>query len=291
MEKKIIEVTPDGHQTILPGKEPLKKEPKDKKKKKLIDIWNNLKKALNNEESIIDLAQALKLDEEEQQPSEEMPEEANSEQDGAQDEMAGEEQPVDMDSMLQDDSEQPPGDVPEAEEAMVDEGQEEEPFDQEAEEQKMMETLKQNGLSDAEISYIIHGHHSPEIDETKKAKADATRAMSDIEVDAAKKQADLELEHAKAHGEHDLNHKKRMADHEYETAKNSVPDVSLDREHKKRILDLEYESMKQEKAMELDFKRKEYELKLQNMEEVAKKKLAEKPASKNLKKTGEGDEQ
>src|ERR1017187_3145852 len=60
MKKNLIETTPSGQQEVIPGKEPLKKDPK---KKKLKDRWDDLKKALDNKKAILDLA-ALQEDDE-----------------------------------------------------------------------------------------------------------------------------------------------------------------------------------------------------------------------------------
>lgn len=59
MEKdEMLEVAPDGKQEIVEGKEPLKKDPK-----KIKDKWKDLKKGLNNLESIMDLAAASQPEE------------------------------------------------------------------------------------------------------------------------------------------------------------------------------------------------------------------------------------
>ena len=52
MNKTIIETTADGKEEVIPGKEPLKKDPK----KKLRDRWDSLKKALDNKKAFLDLA-------------------------------------------------------------------------------------------------------------------------------------------------------------------------------------------------------------------------------------------
>ena len=69
LKKDFKEVTADGKQEIVPGNEVLAKDPKDKKNIK--KRWKNLKKGLNNLESIMDLkAESQDEPEEQDEPQE-----------------------------------------------------------------------------------------------------------------------------------------------------------------------------------------------------------------------------
>lgn len=69
-KKDMLEITPDGKQEIVEGKEPLKKDPK--KKKNLKDKWNELKKALDNKSAFMDLAAAQEPEEQPQEEEQDM---------------------------------------------------------------------------------------------------------------------------------------------------------------------------------------------------------------------------
>ena len=73
--KKLIEITPDGKEEMVPGNEPLKKDPK---KKKLKDRWNDLKKALDHKKGIMDLEAEAEEDESEA-PEGEQPQDSQQE--------------------------------------------------------------------------------------------------------------------------------------------------------------------------------------------------------------------
>ena len=173
--------------------------------------------------------------------------------------------------------------------------------------QELIEALKEEGYSDQEIAYIVHGQHAPDIDESKAAKAEATRAMSEIDIQNAMKQAglehdhqaqsladerehkkrmqDLEYEHAqKKHAllDQDAAHKQRMADVEYQRAQQSDPNA-LEQEHKRRMLDIEYEKAKKE-AMAPDGSESDIEVNKQMKQlEVEKKKLELKLRAEEMK--------
>jgi hypothetical protein len=284
-----LEVTADGKREVVAGKEPLKKDPKAR--------WEQIKKALNNAESIMDLAEASKAPEPEEQGQPEQPEQ-DADQQSSQDEATQPEQE-------QPEQEQPEQEQPEQEQP------EQEPEDQEAIEARIIEALKADGHSDAEIAYIVHGHHQPEISETDAAKAGATKAMADVDVDSAKKMSDLEHSHKQrmsdleykmkqsevADPEVEKGHRKRMLDTEFEERQQKKEMAKLELEHKRRMLELEYEKAKheaskpdpseeskqkqmefememsrKEKELELEFKKKELALKLKITEESAKQK-------------------
>ena len=252
-KKDLIEVTTDGKREPVPGKEPLKKDPKNR--------WDTLKKALNHATAIMDVEEAMGDGDDAEQPAE-----------------------------------QPEGQPAEQPEAI---------------EQRIIQALKDDGHSDAEIAYIVHGQHSPQTSETDAAKAKATTDMADLDVGHASRQADMEhahaqrmneIEHKRASNEVtdpavEKDHRQRMLDAEYETTQQNTGHAKLELEHKKRMLDLEYqqaqseaakvdpsEASKQrqlefemdmkrkEKELDLEFKKKELQLKLKITEESAKQK-------------------
>lgn len=324
-KKDMIEVTSDGKQEIVEGKEPLKKDPK---KKDLKEKWNDLKKALNSQIAFMDLAEAAAAD---PQPQEEevdgnlasqddenteldpemmdeeegdeadasddseeaqddddhamadpAPESDDSEGDDIQppveseveqldpndvDEFEGQadedetdgggvdESDADGDEMVQDDDSTPvpeeggPGDD--------DEFQEEGAEGDEESEEKIKQALQEQGYTDPEIAYIVHGHHSPAYDESKEAKAHATYAMSDIDSAHAKREGDqkldmadkshkVEMEAALKQKELEHSHQMRMKDLEYKHASMMTPDPETEKTHKKRMLDLEYQGAQQQ---------------------------------------------
>lgn len=272
-EGEMLDVSPDGKREMVEGKEPLKKDPKAR--------WNALKKALDHNKAFMNLDEAMGDDEEAQEEEQQPPVEGGQEMqppvEGQEGEMppeeAGQEVPPEEGQMEGDES------PPEAVSAGPEEGQEERPDQENPEEgngnlpvdpQELMEALANEGYSEQEIAYIVHGHHAPEIDESKAAKAEATRAMSNIDITNAQKSAELEhshneqslaaerehkkrmqdLEFEQAQKKHalldqDAAHKQRMADVEHEQAQRNNP-AALETAHKQRMLDLEYERAKKE---------------------------------------------
>lgn len=76
LEKDFQEITADGKTEIVPGSEKLKKDPK----KKLKDKWNDLKKGLNNLDSIMDLAAASQPEEPPPEEEQEQPQDQDGEE-------------------------------------------------------------------------------------------------------------------------------------------------------------------------------------------------------------------
>ncbi len=238
-EEKIIEVAPDGKSEIVPGKEPLKKEPK--KKDSMIERWDRLKKALDNAKAILDLKAESQADEE----PEAQPEEAQQAQDQAQPQGEAEQQDEQQGEQQPDAQSAPAEEAPEEQEPAQqseEDQQEENPADDDDEAEKIAASLKDQGYSDAEIAYVVHGHHAPEIDVAKDAKAKATQAMSGIDMDSAKSESQQKLEAAKMMADHEMEHKKRMSDLEYNKSSMDMPDPESDKKHKQRMSDLEYEA-------------------------------------------------
>ena len=331
-EDEMLEVTPDGKQERVEGKEPLK----------LSARWKALKKALDHQKAFMDLEEEMEGEPEEQQAQGQpmAPEEAAMQQAaGGMPPQEGEPQPSEEEGQQQmvpeqDGSEQPPEEAPTPQE---DEGQQEMPpeggeADSEAvsaapedqgeegqempedgnggaepDEQELIDALKEEGYSDQEIAYVVHGQHAPDVDESKAAKAEATRAMSEIDIQNAMKQASLEHNHQaqsladerehkkrmqdlefqaaqKKHAllDQDAAHRQRMSDVEYQQAQQANPQA-LEQEHKKRMLDIEYEKAKKE-AMAPDGTEGDAEVNKQMKQlEVEKKKLELKLRAEEMK--------
>lgn len=309
-KKDMIEVAPDGKQEIVEGKEPLKKDPK---KKGLKDKWNELKKALDNQSAFMDLAEATAA---EPQPQEEEVDENMAPSDDENTELDEEQDPQEMaEDILQehgsDDAEEAgedeESDDSEEAPALDEEMTEEEPIDDEDSqpemeeeeseegdpdsEEKIKQALRDEGYTDPEIAYIVHGHHSPAYDESKEAKAHATYAMSDIDTDHAKREGDqkldmadkshkLEMEAALKQKELEHQHAIRMKDLEYKHASMMTPDPETEKNHKKRMLDLEYQGAQKQLP---DGSDKEHQKRMMDLEfENAKAQAVDPEVAKKL---------
>ena len=267
-ELKEGEVTnPDGSIFRFEGEEPLKK-PKDKKSLK--DRWKILKADLSNSKSFLDM---LGEDKDEagagegavQNPADNMgsPVPTGDNQGGAGDQPSmvdgGQVQPEGQgvapsvgdelnqqpaDTASQQDPGQPPAQDPSQDpgqqqdpgQGQEEQGQEEQPYSDE----EAIQTLKDEGYSDSEISYIIHHNvpAQPTKDELKHAEA-----MQNLKHQGSKQ--DQEITHKDAH--HDI-----------------------DVEHKKRMTDLEFEHTKKEKEMRLQFLEKELQAKIEALKSKSK---------------------
>lgn len=271
-KEEMLEVAPDGKQELVEGKEPLKKDPNKR--------WKELKKALDHKKAFMDLEDAMGENEEQPQP-EAQPQPGQEQQEQPQ---PGEEQP-----------QQPePGDEPQPEQEGQEEqdpseavspdqeGQpeEEQPEQEDPEEgngdaqpdpQELIDALKAEGHSDQEIAYIMHGQHAAEVDPTKAAKAQATNAMSEIDIDNAKKQAELERSHQEQTMAHEREHKKRMSELEYEQAQKKHSLVDQDAAHKQRMSDVEYQQAQQAnpQALEQEHKKRMLDLEYEKAKKEA----------------------
>ena len=299
------EVTADGKITLEPGKESLKKDPKAR--------WEKIKKALNHETAFLNIAEELnpkkkeELEDDEQADDgqDQMPEASeDTEQNMAE---PTEESSEDMDATMpeseaqegdaeavsaEEDAESENPSEAETQDQPVDEAESEEidPADAEA---KIIQALKDDGYSEHEIAYIVHGHHAPEISQTDSAKADSIKNMSEIEAEHARRQKDVEHQHSqrlldleydaasskKKQADHDLEHKKRLADLEYEQLKSKNNEKDPIAEMKAKQVELELEMKRKEKELELEFKRKELELKLRAQELALKQKQIDKESA------------
>jgi hypothetical protein len=304
LNKDFKEVTPDGKEEIVAGKEPLKKRPKNKleNNSKLKEKWNSLKKGLNNLEAIMDLKEARKPDEEDeseaqaqaqqamqagepqegqQQEEQEQPEEQEQqeEQEQPEEEPQQEEQP--QEEPQEGDSNLPPENNTQHEDE--DESGDQDAYERE-EENKIVEALREEGYSEPEIALIVHGHHSAPYDESKEAKADATRAMAGIDADNAKRSGQAELDAKIKHAELEHQHAQRMKDLEYQHAQMQSPDPETENNHKKRMLDLEYENAK---AQSPDGSDREHQRRMMDLE--YQRAMAEMPDPEIAKKMAEVD--
>lgn len=302
-----IEITADGKQELDVGKEPLDK---------LKGRWNSLKKALDSNKAIM--------------------------------EIAGQEYNPDEDESLQQDSQQPPApqeqeEQPQEADAQQSEGDEEQ--QSEVSDDEIEAGLREHGYSDAEIAHILHGHILPEATvDDHKAKNEQVEGQinqsnmvedSKIEREHKKRMQDLEHEKAKseiADPEVEKNHRKRTLDLEHEAQKKKTEREAMENdhrkqlqqleldakrkelnkqdpaaaakarqaemevEHKKRMMDLEYEKAKKESDKEdpteaMKTKQLEFELHLKRLEKELELKFKEKELALKLKLTEEAAKQ
>jgi hypothetical protein len=242
-KKDMIQVASDGKQEIVEGKEPLKKDPK---KKKLSDKWALIKKDLNNMDAIMDLDAASQPEEQPQQDPEADQMESMEQNPPDENSQPEESDESSDDSQPQEDPEADQIPPQEMDENSQPEGEEsgDGEFDQGAAEQEIIQALKDDGHSEAEIAYIVHGHHSPTYDESNEAKADATRGMAEVDIDNTRKQGEVDLQNKMKQMELEHGHASRMKDLEYQHAQMQSPDPETEKNHVKRMKDLEYENAK-----------------------------------------------
>ena len=282
-ERNRLEITTDGKQERDFGNEPLDKESlekdeskggvannqsaqqdydtlvdiKDKKKKKPIckdlkDRWGDLKKAMAD-----DAFMSIVPDEEEQQAEQAQsnpPSDMNSDQQAEQPEMSDEEIQQMLDQVHDGDEEQQQAEQPEMEQE--EQGSDENSEQPSDEEQSLEEMMSQMGYSDTEIAHVIHGHHFPDVDELKDAKADTERAKKEGELSlqqlemqikqgehelksgAAQKASQLDLDHKRKMQELEVEHTKRIKELEHDKAKRSA-EAEDEVEHKKKLREIE----------------------------------------------------
>ena len=135
--------------------------------------------------------------------------------------------------------------------------------------EEIAQILKEDGHSDAEIGYILHGHHMPDIDEmdeekvkTEQAKRQSHLSLQDLELQIKQKEHalksghseklnDAELEHKLSLMKLEQEHKKRMLELEFERERRRI-EAEDDTEHKKRMKDLEYEKARSSGSNKFD---------------------------------------
>jgi hypothetical protein len=270
-ESMVVETTADGHITRTPGKEPLKKDPKQSSvSKSLKEMWDLLKSKISANQAFVS------MEEPEEQPDYEA-----DEADEMSDAQPQDQQPAELEqSQLSPDEEQQLQQA--ATEQAPDDGF---PETMEELEQKM----RDEGYSDSEIAYVIHNHIPPmaTLDDHKSsnevAGGEQERAIAQREADLKHEHASKlnEIEQKKKEAElnaldpdADKEHAKVLKMLEYEKAQKQMDaeDHEGEKEHKRRMRDLEYKRAKDELELELEFKRKELELKLKQKEEAFKAK-------------------
>jgi hypothetical protein len=274
MNKSFKEVTADGKTEIVPGKEPLKKEPNSLRRR-----WKKLKKAIKHDAAILNLRDAEKSDDNKSK-KDKSPSDVRAQMAAA----VEPQQDVEDQQLQPEDMEM--ADVPQQaqpEEAQINQRADQDSLqdlDPETSEEELIQALRDSGYSDPEIAFIVHNHHPPAIDDAKHAKAKTETAMSQVDVETAQKMAELEQEvarrkadhehsHAAKMSDHELEHKKRMLDLEYESAKSEIADPAVSKEIKRMELEdrkLELDAKRKELELELEFRKKEHELKLRHME-------------------------
>lgn len=272
MAHKIKDVAPDGKMDIVEGVETLKKDPK--KKKNLVSRWKLIKKALEHSSAFMNMSEAAKPEEQEpaqeqgeqdEQPDQQaqgQPDEAQMPPEGqpGQDEPPAQEQP--------DEAQMPPqggdqeADAPPQEPAPEEPSgpraykENETPEEKAAREEELAQLLREEGYSEPEIAYIVHGHHSPVQNELDTAKAESERGMSGLKQNYERQRMDADMQSTLEHAALDKEHKKKLLDLELESKK------------------LELEANKKKLDLDVDFKAKENELKLQHMKEKHKQRLS-----------------
>ena len=263
LKEDMLDMSPDGKQEIVEGKEPLKKDPKSR--------WNVLKKALDHNKAFMNLDEAMGDDEEQppvepQQEAEMPPEAAPNQEESTEDDQS----PLEAVSAGPEDGQ---------EEQVVDQPSEEENGNLQVDPQELIEALAEEGYSEQEIAYIAHGHHAPEIDESAAAKAEATRAMSNIDVSNAQRAAELEHSHTEQSMAAEREHKKRMQDLEFEQAQKKHALLDQESAHKQRMADVEHEQAQQNNPAAMESAHKQRMLDLEY--EKAKKESEQSDGSEN----------
>jgi hypothetical protein len=253
-ETVVVETTVDGHITRTPGKEPLKKEPEQSSvKKSLREVWDLLKAKVSANEAFISM----------EEPEEEEP--------------APEDQEEQPESQLS----------PEEEQQLQAHADEQEQDNPKMSQEEIIQAMKDEGYSDSEIAYVLHGHIPP------IATADDHKAANeqmDGEQDRALAQREKDIKHDHMTKLNEIEQKKKAAEldsidpeaekaHakslkmlEYKKAEKQLEaeDHDGEKEHKRRMRDLEFQKAKAEMELELEYKKKELAAKLRMKEEAAR---------------------
>jgi hypothetical protein len=204
-KEEIHEITnPDGSITRGPGKEPLRKP----LKKSLIERWELLKAEIDHSKAFLDAVddggnqdQDQEQDQDPKQPDEDA-QQSQIEDPDANDKSDA----IPPEALSRDGSSKDADDADGTQDASVS-GDQGDSYDEE----KLIDLLRQDGYSDSEIAYVVHGHvpgsQQPEAkaadienqrdQEKHDHKMDRMRGESEIQTDHAKRMADLEYEHAK----------------------------------------------------------------------------------------------
>jgi hypothetical protein len=198
---------PDGSITRGPGKEPLRKP----LKKSILDRWELLKAEINHKNAFLD---AVDEDDGQGEPPPPQGEPPPQDQPPPQGEQSQIEDPDAQDQsdavpseQVQGSGDSAPADDTDGAEGNPVQGEEGGAYDEE----KLVDMLRQEGYSDSEIAYVVHGHvpgsqrpeaRAADIENQREQEKhnhhmDRVKSQSDIQTDHAKRMADLEYEHAK----------------------------------------------------------------------------------------------
>jgi len=204
---------PDGSITRGPGKEPLRKP----LKKSLIERWELLKAQISHEMAFMPMREQNE-DDQGASAGGQVPDDADTAQTaGSQEVDQSAQQPIeDPDAEDQSDAvdisslQGDQGPDADAQEAAPEQGAPSQDTD-EYDEEKLIDLLRQEGYSDSEIAYIVHGH-------TPGGGDHEARAM-DLEQQRQQEKHDHHMDRIKDQTDIQTYHAKRMADLEYEHAK------------------------------------------------------------------------
>jgi hypothetical protein len=230
----------------------------------LVDKWKKLKKAMAD-----DAFMSMVPDEEEQAQSN-PPSDTNSDQQAEQPEMGDEEMQQLLDQVHGDgdQSNTDPASKSDQEADQLEMEQDDSESSEDSEqpsddEQSLEEMMSQMGYSDTEIAHVVHGHHFPDVDELKDAKADTEKAKKEGELSlqelemkikqgehelksgGAEKLSALDLDHKAKMNLLEEEHTKRIKELEYEKAKRKAQ-AEDEVEHKSRLRDVEFERAKRD---------------------------------------------
>ena len=283
-----VEMAPDGKRELVPGKEPLNKEPI---KKSLSEEWELLKAKISADKAFLDIDEQVGDKDKGAEQSAPPPE--GGEQPPEQAPPEGGEQPPEQappEGGPGPDQAPPEQGAPPPEQAPP-EGGEQLPEDdsqlgmQDGEKVQLLEQkLREDGYSESEIAHIIHGHviPTPTVEDHKSYNehADGEMDREHTKAETALKHAHMakmnELEQAKRKAELDSidpdsekQHKQKMKDIEYAKKKAELDalDPESEKAHKLKMKGLEYDRAKKQADAddhedERDHKRKIRELEL-----------------------------
>jgi hypothetical protein len=297
-EKKRIDKEIDGKQELDYGKEELDKDEsragvsanqdaQQDYEHALRRKWKDLKKAMANE-AFMSIMKPEEEEVEEQPEQEEQPEMSEDEMHdilSQLDESGSSDESDNEDSSDADMG----GDDIESDDMVPEEGEEEGAEDLE-------QLMSQLGYSETEIAHVIHGHHFPDVDELKSAKADTERAkkegelsLQQLEMELKQGDAALKSGHAERLNALDADHKaqmnalevehaKKMKELEYRKAEREA-EANDEVEHKKKLREIEQkkhekdipgdrfdDSEHQKKMMQMQVEEKQIELDLKRQE-------------------------
>jgi hypothetical protein len=239
------------------------KADKDGVKKSMFDAWEELKKKLNNAESILNLEEAQATEEQEQPQEEPAPPEGNSQGQELPPEQ-GQPEGQDQGDMSDEDAQKLLSQLNQGQQQDQEQGQPEGQEQEGAvdENKELIDALRQEGHSESEIAHIVHGHSAPQVDPVDQSKVAMNEAKTEADKAAAgrdnaikENEAKIESEIRMKEAETEAEHQKHMFDVELNIAKEKADTVGIDNDHKKRMLDLEFDHAKKVKELEIEYKK------------------------------------